>query len=54
MVLIPYTARDTTLKQGPGEGRAWFLDPDDGVMMDISPRSFGGNSLGANDGAGYR
>ena len=29
------------------------LDPDDGVMMDISPRSFGGNSLGANDGVGY-
>ena len=29
------------------------LDPDDGVMMDISPLSFGGNSLGANDGVGY-
>ena len=29
------------------------LDPDDGVMIDISPRSSGNNSLGANDGAGY-
>jgi len=31
---------------------AW-LDPDDGVMVDISPASFGDNSLGANDGNGY-
>ena len=29
------------------------LDPDDGVAIDISPRSRGGNSLGANDGRGY-
>ena len=29
------------------------LDPDDGEVIDISPRSSGGNSLGANDGQGY-
>ena len=29
------------------------LDPDDGVMIDISPLSFGNNNLGANDGTGY-
>ena len=34
-------------------GYAAALDPDVGVMKDISPRSFGGNSLGANDGHGY-
>ena len=29
------------------------VDPDDGVTIDISPHSHGGNSLGANDGRGY-
>lgn len=29
------------------------LDPDDGVMIDISPASIGNNSLGQNDGNGY-
>lgn len=33
--------------------RSSELTPDDGVTMDISPASFGNNSLGANDGAGY-
>jgi len=30
-----------------------WLDPDDGVMIDISPKSKGLNSLGANDGTGH-
>lgn len=30
-----------------------WLDPDDGVMIDISPASLGNNSLGQNDGTGY-
>jgi hypothetical protein len=29
------------------------LDPSDGVTLDISPGSLGGNSLGANDGGGH-
>ncbi len=29
-----------------------YLDPSDGVMIDISPASRGNNSLGSNDGAG--
>lgn len=29
------------------------LDPDDGVMIDISPASQGNNTLGTNDGDGY-
>jgi hypothetical protein len=29
------------------------LDPTDGVMIDVSPASLGGNTLGANDGAGH-
>ncbi len=29
------------------------LDPADGVMIDISPRSLGDNTLGTNDGDGY-
>lgn len=29
------------------------LDPDDGVVIDISPSNLGNNSLGANDGAGH-
>jgi hypothetical protein len=29
------------------------LDPADGVTLDISPGSLGGNSLGANDGGGH-
>ncbi len=33
--------------------RSSQLTPDDGVTVDISPNSFGNNSLGANDGAGY-
>jgi len=30
-----------------------MLDPDDGVMMDISPGAFGNNALGQNNGTGY-
>lgn len=30
-----------------------WLDPDDGVLIDLSPRSRGRNSLGANDGTGH-
>jgi hypothetical protein len=30
-----------------------WLDPKDGVKIDISPRSFGNNSLGRNDGRGH-
>ena len=30
-----------------------FLDPADGVMIDISPASRGNNTLGTNDGHGY-
>ncbi|HVS64437.1 MAG TPA: vanadium-dependent haloperoxidase [Thermoanaerobaculia bacterium] len=30
-----------------------LLDPDDGVMIDISPASRGDNTLGTNDGDGY-
>jgi hypothetical protein len=33
--------------------RSSQLTPDDGALVDISPASFGNNSLGANDGAGY-
>lgn len=33
--------------------RASELTPDDGMLMDISPGSFGNNSLGANDGLGH-
>lgn len=29
------------------------LDPDDGVMIDISPGAIGNNELGENDGTGY-
>ena len=32
---------------------AAVLDPDDGVLIDISPGARGANSLGANDGQGY-
>lgn len=30
-----------------------WLDPDDGVMIDISPGAIGNNPLGTNDGIGY-
>ena len=30
-----------------------WLDPDDGVLIDISPASFGNNPLGTNDGTGH-
>ncbi|MBK1835295.1 vanadium-dependent haloperoxidase [Roseibacillus ishigakijimensis] len=30
-----------------------WLDPDDGVMKDISPGAYGNNSLGQNDGTGH-
>lgn len=30
-----------------------YLDPDDGVMVDISPGAIGNNTLGQNDGTGY-
>ncbi|MCC7373216.1 MAG: vanadium-dependent haloperoxidase [Verrucomicrobiales bacterium] len=33
--------------------RAGQLTPDDGVTLDISPASFGNNTLGANDGTGH-
>ncbi len=34
-------------------GYSSTLDPADGVMVDISPRSLGHNTLGTNDGEGY-
>src|SRR5206468_187345 len=34
--------------------RSSELDPDDGVVVDVSPGAFGNNSLGANDGTGHR
>lgn len=33
--------------------RSSELNPDDGVLLDISPGGFGNNSLGANDGTGH-
>jgi hypothetical protein len=30
-----------------------WLDPDDGVLIDISPGAIGNNALGANDGTGH-
>lgn len=33
--------------------RSSELDPNDGIMIDISPGAFGNNSLGANDGSGH-
>ncbi len=33
--------------------RSSEMNPDDGVTMDISPGSFGNNTLGANDGTGH-
>src|SRR5215471_11832448 len=33
--------------------RSSQLTPDDGAMLDISPASFGDNTLGANDGGGH-
>lgn len=33
--------------------RSSELTPDDGVMLDISPASFGNSTLGANDGTGH-
>ncbi|MDB6066346.1 MAG: hypothetical protein JWR26_2554, partial [Pedosphaera sp.] len=33
--------------------RSSELNPDDGVLVDISPGAFGNNSLGANDGKGH-
>ena len=33
--------------------RSGQLDPDDGVVLDISPGAFGSNHLGANDGTGH-
>jgi hypothetical protein len=33
--------------------RSSELTPDDGVVLDISPGSFGNNSLGTNDGTGH-
>lgn len=33
--------------------RSSQLTPDDGVVLDYSPASFGNNSLGANDGTGH-
>lgn len=34
--------------------RSGELTPDDGATIDISPGAFGNNTLGANDGTGYR
>ncbi|MCH7226975.1 FG-GAP-like repeat-containing protein [Haloferula sp. A504] len=46
---------DTAYKQGNLDVIRFssWLDPDDGVMIDISPKSKGLNSLGANDGTGH-
>ncbi len=33
--------------------RSSQMDPDDGVVIDISPSQFGNNSLGTNDGTGH-
>ncbi len=42
-------------KEGIEQVVEWsgYLDPTDGVMIDISPASRGDNTLGANDGDGY-
>ena len=38
---------------GRGHPRSSQLDPADGVTIDISPASFGNNTLGTNDGDGH-
>lgn len=47
-------ATDEAFKQAAVDviRRSSELDPSDGVVIDISPASIGGNSLGANDGRG--
>jgi hypothetical protein len=48
-------AGDADFKEGVVEviRHSQWLDPDDGVILDISPRSMGSNSLGMNDGTGH-
>ncbi len=48
-------ASDATFKAQAEEVVAFssLLDPRDGVVVDISPASLGGNTLGTNDGSGY-
>ena len=31
-----------------------YIDPSDGATIDISPGAYGHNSLGANDGKGWK
>ncbi len=53
----PYigTAGDAAYKSGYEQVIEWssYLDPTDGVMIDISPNARGNNTLGTNDGSGY-
>ena len=46
---------DALYKEGFEQVVEWsgFLDPVDGVMIDVSPASLGNNTLGTNDGDGY-
>ena len=52
----PYigTATDAEYKSGFAQVVEWssFLDPSDGVMVDISPAARGNNALGTNNGSG--
>ena len=47
-------ATDQAFREAAAEviGYSSLLDPNEGVMIDISPGSLGDNSLGANDGSG--
>ena len=46
--------RDAEYKSGFEQVAIWsgYLDPSDGVMLDISPGARGNNTLGTNDGSG--
>ncbi|WP_395374102.1 vanadium-dependent haloperoxidase [Marinicella sp. W31] len=52
----PYigTASDADYKSGFAQVVEWssYLDPNDGVMVDISPAARGNNALGTNNGSG--
>jgi hypothetical protein len=53
----PYsgTERDAEYKAGFEQVAIWsgYLDPTDGVVIDIGPGARGNNTLGSNDGSGY-
>ncbi len=53
--LLHDPATDATFKAQAEEVIAFssLLDPRDGVVIDISPASLGGNTLGTNDGTGH-